>query len=212
MASLRLPVLVACLVFGGALQAQVTYGGYDLGPDYGAMLQQMQQQQDQLQEQMRQQEMLVVQNAMANPDCAAKYRQHLAQGGQLSYEQFAWQYAATGGLTAIGIAQFQQNERANQQREHATWLGLRDAETQRAAAQQQYAEGYQRNLQHAGDNLQGRSAWIDPFDGQAHTLGYLEPDTGYYDAQSGRAYHRDATGQYHVQGSDGLWYPMTPAR
>lgn len=195
-----------------AADAQVSYGGYDLGPDYGAMLDQAMQQQAALQQQMQQAEMAVVQQAMHNPDCVAKYRQHLATGGQMSYQEFAYRYAATGGMTSDGIARFQRSERINQVNEYNAWLGVRDAERARGQAQADLAAGFAHNQHVAGQVMQGRQNWIDPYDGQARTLDYIGPNSFWQDQATGRYYHRDGNGHFRVMGPDGGWYDMAPAR
>lgn len=210
-----IPILARLILAGaslaGAAQAQVHYGGYDLGPDYGAMLQEAQRQQEAMNRQMRAQEAAIVQQAMQSPDCQMKYRQHLAEGGTMPFAQFAWQYAATGGMTPGGAAAFMRAERANQQAERQAWQGYRNAQVERAAAQAEYSAGYARNQAEAGEVMQGNTRWIDPADGQARALPYIGPD-GYTDPASGRRYARDAQGQYWTLGNDGLWYAMTPAR
>ncbi|MEO7326783.1 MAG: hypothetical protein ABIW82_18325, partial [Dokdonella sp.] len=115
----RHAMLTALLLQGmlaASASAQVYQGGYNLGPDYGAMLQQQLQQSQRLSQQMQRAENDVVRRLMQNPDCIAKYEQHRAAGGGLSFEQFAYQYAATGGFSAQGMARFRQSEQANQQR------------------------------------------------------------------------------------------------
>lgn len=200
------------LLAAGAASAQVSYGGYNLGPDYGAMIQQQQAQQQLMNQRMQQQQNAIVQQAMQNPDCQAKYRQHLAQGGRLSYEQFAYQYVATGGFSSEGLARYRQSEQQSQQREAAAWQGVRQAEAARGQAQQQYADGYRRNQAEAGEVLRGNSSWVDPTTGQQRALPYLGPNGGYTDPRTGQRYWRDANGQYFVQAGNGGWYPMNPAR
>ena len=210
-------LLLSCLTILAALaslqaSAQVMYGGYNLGPDYGAMLKQAQAQQAVTNQQMQQQQNAIIQRTMANPDCQAKYQQHIAQGGRLSYPQFAYQYAATGGFSAQGMANYRQSESANQQREAAAAKGLRQAQAARGQAQQQYAAGYARNQAEAGEVLRGNSSWVDPSNGQQRALPYMGPNGGYQDPQTGQRYWRDGNGQYFAQASNGGWYPMTVAR
>lgn len=200
------------LLFADAAGAQVSYGGYDLGPDYGAMIRQVQQQQQAMNWQMQQQMQAVVAQAMQNPDCQAKYRAHLAQGGTLPYAQFAYQYAATAGFTPDGLARFHAGEADNQRREAAAYAGLRQAEANSAAALAENAQHHAAGQHDLGETLAGNAGWIDPHDGERKSLSYLGDDTAYTDPHSGRVYRRDASGQYYAQGADGLWYAMTPAR
>ena len=162
----------ACWATQGA--AQVYYNGYDIGPDYGAMLNQELQRGQQLDREMQARTADIVQRTMQNPDCYAKYQQHLAQGGTLSYPQFAYQYAATGGFTPDGIQRYRRSEQQNQQKEHQAGLDWQRAQRERGQAQQQNADRYSRNQNQAGDVLQGRSWWIDP------TTGHYFDDTKRY--------------------------------
>lgn len=199
------------LLGAAAAPAQVYQSGYDLGPDYGAMLQQQLQQSAALSQQMQTAEQQLVQQVMQNPDCLAKYQQHRAMGGQLSYPQFAWQYAATAGFSNDGIARFRAAEQRNQQAEQHSWQGYRQAQDQRAQAQQAYADGYAANQAEAGRVLQGNSSWVDPATGQTQSLAYAGQNVS-VDPATGRTYYRDDSGQYYVRGDDGLWYAMTPGR
>lgn len=192
-------------------QAQVFQSGYNLGPDFGAMIQQQLQQGEQLAAQMQQGEQQIVQQLMQNPDCIARYQQHVAAGGALSFPQFAYQYAATGGFSSDGIARYRAGESANQQREQQAWAGYRTAQDQRAIAQNGYAQGYFNNQVEAGNVLQGNSSWVDPATGQNRALAYSGQNV-YVDPNSGQAFYRDNSGQYYAQGQDGGWYAMTPAQ
>jgi hypothetical protein len=187
------------------------YGGYNLGPDYGAMLNRMLEQDRQLGERIRQSEQNVVQEAMQNPVCQAAYQQHLAAGGRMPYPNFAYQCAATGGFTPDGIQRFQQSEAANRAREMQALQGLRQAEQNRGAAQQNYTEGYFRNQQEAGNVLRGNGTWFDPTVGQV-VLPYLQPGVPQYDANTGQTYVMDPYGNYFARTAAGYWYQITPAR
>jgi hypothetical protein len=208
-ASLLAPIV---LLVAGSAGAQVMYGGYNLGPDYGAMIQQEQQKQQVMNAQMQQQAQSIVAQAMQSPECQQMYRRHLAQGGTLSFPQFAYQYVATGRFSAEGIARYRRSEGDNQRREAAAWAGVRAAEEGSAAAMQENSDHYARGQDEAGEVLRGNSSWVDPNDGQRRALSYTGENAAYTDPASGRVYQRDASGQYYVQGADGLWYPMTPAR
>jgi len=206
-----LPLALLQLLGACTADAQVFQGGYDLGPDFGAMIEQQLQQGNQLAAQMREQEQQIVQQLMQNPDCVARYQQHVAAGGGLSFPQFAYQYAATAGFSNDGIARFRDNERRNLEGERRAWAGYRGAQDQRAITQNGYAEGYFANQVEAGNVLQGNSSWIDPASGQNRALAYSGQNT-IVDPATGQTFYRDDSGQYYALGSDGLWYPMTPGR
>lgn len=203
-------LLAVCAAAGGA-SAQTHYRGYDIGPDYGAMLNEMQRRQEVQNQQMRRAEADVVQRAMQDPECQEMYRRHLAGGGQMSFPQFAYQYAATGGFSQRGMQIHRQSEAENQARERAAAAGVRRAEQQRGAAQGAYAEGYFRNQQEAGNLLQGRSSWVDPTTGDTRILPYMGPND-HYDPRTGNRFARDGFGNQWVMTPDGHWYPMAPAR
>lgn len=211
MARLALLTIAAAACWATPASTQVYYNGYDIGPDYGAMLNQQLQRSQQLDREMQARTADIVQRTMQNPDCYAKY-QHLAQGGTLSYPQFAYQYAATGGFTPDGIQRYRASERQNQQKEHQAWQDWQRAQRERGQAQQQYADGYSRNQNQAGDVLQGRSWWIDPTTGQRQSLAYIGPNQGYVDHQTGNRYWRDEAGRYAVQTPNGQWYWMIPTQ
>jgi hypothetical protein len=205
-----LPLLALSLATASA-QAQVYQGGYNLGPDYGAMLQQQLQQGANLTAQMQQAEQQLVQRVMQDPQCQAMYQQHLAGGGRLTFPQFAYQYAATAGFTRDGSARFRAGEASNQQRERAAWQDYRAAEQQRGQGQQAYMDGYARNQQESGRVMQGDSSWVDPASGAQRALSYLGPNDA-VDPDTGQRFHRDDSGRYYAQGADGLWYPLQPAQ
>ncbi len=194
------------------IAAQTYYNGYDIGPDYGAMLREQQARSQQLDREIQARTADIVQRTMQNPDCYAKYQQHLAQGGTLSYPQFAYQYAATGGFTPEGIQRYRTSEQQNQQREYEAWQELQRAQRERQRAQQQHADRYSRNQNQAGDVLQGRSWWIDPTTGQRQSLPYIGPNQGYVDPKTGNRYWRDESGRYAVQTPSGQWAWMVPTQ
>jgi hypothetical protein len=203
--------LMLLLAAAGPAAAQVYYGGYDLGPDYGSMLQQQLQRSDQLSAQMQAAEQQVVQQVMQNPQAIAYYQQHVASGGGLSFPQFAYQYAATAGFSRDGIARYRATERDNQNGERRAYAGYVGAQRDRAAAQIAYSEGYLHDQREAGNVLQGNSSWVDPATGQDRALAYTGNNLS-VDPSTGQTFYRDGSGQYHALGSDGLWYPMNPAQ
>ena len=205
-------VFAGAVSFAGASNAQVMYGGYNLGPDYGAGLRQSQQQQQQMNQQMQQGEEQVIANAMRDPVCIQHYQNHRAQGGQMNPRQFAYECARQGRFTPGGQAIAGQVERQNQANEYATAQGLRQAEMQRGQAQQNYMGGYQRNNAEFGNYLQGRSTWTDPASGQQQALQHTQPGQVSRDPRTGQAYQMDNLGQYWAQAPNGQWYKMNPMR
>ncbi len=188
--------------------AQVTYGGYNLGPDYGAMIQRQQEIMRQQQQQMQGHEQQIVAQVMQDPRFGAMYQQHRAQGGQSSPQQFAYWLAATRWGSRDGVAAFQHNERQNHQREYNAFRGVQGAEAARGQAQMGWSNGYHRNNQEFGRTLQGNSTYVAP-NGQSHVLPHTQPGVVQRDHQ-GRAFVMDNRGQYYVYTPYG-WQPMRPA-
>ena len=205
---MRATALAVVLAFAAApAVAQVTYNGWNLGPDYGAMADAVERQRAAQMQQMRQVEGQIVQQAMQDPVCQAHYRQHLAQGGQTPWPAFAYQCAATGRFSPEGMQAFRQNELRNQQAEQQRAMALRETERARGAAQRQWMDGYARNQAEAGRVMQGQGSWTDPRTGQQHALPYMGAQVS-RDPSTGRVFARDAQGQQYLLGQDGLWYPM----
>jgi hypothetical protein len=126
--------LVVCFLGCTASFGQVMYGGYNLGPDYGAMVNQAVAQQNYIVNQATARGEQAIQWAMNNPQCAEMYRQHLAQGGQTSYHEFAMQFAGTRGFARDGIAHYNAVGQWNAAMEGAALYDLRAAEGMSGAA------------------------------------------------------------------------------
>ena len=200
------------LAASGGAQAQVMYGGYNLGPDYGAMIRQQMQLQQQRNQQMQQMESQVVQGAMRDPVCIQHYNAHRAQGGQMAPYQFFYECVRQGRFTAEGRAYAYGVERQNQALEMQKAQELRQAEANRGLAQQQYMAGFQRNNQEFGNVVTGRNTWTDPRNGQQQVLQHTQAGVPTRDPATGQVYVMNNLGQYFVQGPDGRWYPMNPMR
>lgn len=209
-AAAALAVAAAGMAFHTApAGAQVMYGGYDLGPNYGAMIEQQLERGRQMQGQMAQREQQIIAQVMQDPRAAAMYQQHRAQGGQMSPQQFAYMYAATGGFSREGTAAFQRNEAANGRAEHNTALGLRQAEANRGQAQQGYINGGHAINQEAGNGLQGRGTYVGP-NGQSYVLPTIQPGQIQRDPNTGAAFVMNNQGQYFMYTPNG-WQPMRSA-
>jgi len=104
--------LAACAASSTDAFGQVYYGGYNPGPDYNAMINQSMANLNNIVKQAEQRGQQAVQQAMNDPRCKAMYQQHQQQGGRLSYQQFAYEYARTGGFTPEGKAMPSMSSRA----------------------------------------------------------------------------------------------------
>ena len=157
----------------------------------------------------------IVRQRMADPQVQAGYRQYLAQmraSGRpaMDYPTYAYHWIYTAGFSAQGIAHARANEAGIARAEQAKVQELRQAERQRGQAQQQQRDGYFANQQEAGRGLMGQSTWIAP-NGAALALPHTwQPNTQH--SHQGQTYRVDASGQYHVLGTDGWWYPLQARR
>ncbi|MCA0320397.1 MAG: hypothetical protein LCH88_20280 [Proteobacteria bacterium] len=142
---------------------------------------------------------------MQNPRFQQMYHQHRAQGGQMSVQQFAYNYMATGGFTEQGMRNYQNSRSQIEDQQRRGMQDMRAAEEARARAQMGYANGYHRNNGEFGRTLQGNSTYTGP-NGQNHVLPHTQPGVVQRDAQ-GRAFVMDNNGQYYQYTPYG-WQPM----
>lgn len=204
--------MLALLAGAGSPRAQVYYNGWNIGPDYGAMLNQMMQKEQLLSQQMQQHTAVIVQQTMANPDCAMKYRRYLTYGGQMNYPTFAYYYAATRGFSPEGISYFNQTELRNNAAEMGALMRLREAEQQSGQALNQWQNGFSANQWEAGNLLMGNSTYLNPQTGTSHVLQHMQPGVPSTDPNTGQVYQMDNLGNYSVLMPNGYWYPMVPRR
>ncbi len=178
--------------------------------DYGAMLQQYMQQNNALTQQMQQTQNAIVSQNMNNPQVQAMYQQHRAQGGTMSFEQFAYQYAATAGFTPDGIARYNQSERGIQQRDAQSIQAYRDNQARNAQAQQQmYQEQNERFARQRGNVLSGTSDYRDPSNGQSYNLPNTgAPGAGYYDPYSQQNFYQGQGNSFYRQDPNGYDYEL----
>lgn len=148
----------------------------------------------------------MVQSNMANPRVQFAYQQYLAQGGQSSFEQFAYMYAATGGFSQQGIQNYHQTtQNINAQQQNA-WNGYQQAQQQRQQAVQQWQNGYSRNQTEAGYHLNGQATYSTPVGPQV--LNYTNQPGTYQ--QNGQTYSMDAYGNYYYVYPNGTVQPIQP--
>ena len=145
---------------------------------------------------------------MQNPQVIAMYNQQVASGlfsGSLA--DFAYKYAATGGMSAGGYAAYNNttNQIANQQR--GAMADYNSAVDNYRNAYNGYTGGFSDNMTEAGNGLMGNSTYYGYGDGQVlpHTWGY---DT--YNTYQGNNYYVDQSGTYWMADPNGSgnWYPI----
>jgi hypothetical protein len=203
--------LAACACSSTDAFGQVYYGGYNLGPDYGEMARRAIERQNQIVRQAEEAGARAVQQAMNDPRCQAMYQQHQQQGGRMTLQQFAYEYARTGGFTPQGKINAFNVERDNQAKEKKAYDAWKDAQRQSGEAMNEWREGYRRNQHEAGNVMTGKATYVDP-NGRQFVLPYLQP--GYTtDRNTGTVYHLDQFGRYHyMQNNSGYWVPLNPGR
>lgn len=206
-----LPVVVLAGLGAGSAAAQTMYGGYDTGPNYGAMLDYMQRQQQMQQMQMRQVEQQVVQRAMQDPVCRSHYQAYLQRGGQMPFPNFAYQCAATANFSPEGMQRYYQTQQGIERDQAAAQQRLRQAEQERAATQGQYMQRYGEGQAEAGRVMQGNATYVNPNTGQRYVLPYMGPGVT-VDPNSGQRFMRDPQGNQFVMTPQGYWQPLAPAR
>ena len=204
--ALCLAILVALLT--SPASAQTNYGGYDLGPDYGAMLDQLLLQDQQLAQQMAAYEREITQKAMADPLCQQLYGSHQQQGGQLPYPNFAYLCWATRYFTPDGIAYFQQTEQENWTKEHLAAIDLRQMEAVRGQAQNDLNNTIDNNGSKIGSVVAGSETYFDPYSSATVVLPkFSEPNQMHWDAATQHYYTMDGGGTYLVW-TNGTWQPI----
>lgn len=161
---------------------------------------------DNLNEAMRRTEQQIINANMNNPQVNAMYQQHVAQGGTMSYQEFAYYYAATGGFSQQGMQQFRNNELNNQRQEQSAWNGYMNSVNDYRNAYNNYTNSWQNIQSQRGDLLTGNWNYYDPSNGQNYYLPYTTPAGGYYyDSGSGNTFQMDGSGNYQHY-NNGWWY------
>ena len=179
--------------------------------DYGAMVQQSMNRMNQIVANAQQNSNNIVQQRMQDPQVRAGYMQYLAQmrarGQQaMDFPTYTYNYVYTRGFSREGIAHARGNEANIRANERAAVQGLREAEANRGAAQQQQRDSYFRNQQEAGRGLMGQSTFHAQ-NGTQTVLPHTWQNNTRHEYQ-GNSYHVNESGQYYVRGGNGWWYPV----
>ena len=157
------------------------------------------------------QERSIVNRNLNDPRVQAAYREHLAQGGRATPQQFAYWYAATAGGTPQGIANFEAAEARNRINELNALNRLRQAQAARGQAQADLWAGYHRNNAEFGKLLMGNSTYINPNTGSSYVLPHtLQAGQSYRDG-AGNYFQTDARGNKYIY-NNGWWYPLNAGR
>lgn len=180
--------------------------------NYEAMIQAEQQKMAAMNAQMQQMQNNVVSQNMNNPQVQQMYQQYRAQGGMESLEQFAYRYAATGGMTPEGTAFYYNNERNIQARDAAAVQAYRNNQMQnQAAITQQRQDSADWQARANGNILAGRSDYVDPATGAVYNLQNTQPNQWTYDQYTGQQFYQDPSGNYYRGDQNGNWNEMQEA-
>jgi hypothetical protein len=153
----------------------------------------------------------VIRAKMNDPNFQAAYKQHLAQGGRSTPQQFAYWHAATRGGSAEGMAYFRATETRNQINEQNSYNAYLQAQAARAQAQTQWMNGFHRNNVEFGNTMRGNSTYMNPYSGFNYVLPHtLQPGQQYRDTM-GNVFQMDSRGNYY-QFNNGYWYPLNSGR
>ncbi|KNZ32825.1 MAG: hypothetical protein AD742_08900 [Methylibium sp. NZG] len=209
-------ITVAAAVVAAAAAAALLSAAPVHAQDYGAMVQQSMARMNNIVAQAEQQSRNIVHQRMQDPQVQAAYRQYLgrmqASGRQaMDFRTYTYQWVYTRGFSADGMRHAQANEAGMRAREHAAWQGLQQAQAARGQAQQAQRNGYFANQQEAGRGLMGQSTYTVASGGQSGVAQMQLPHTWQANTMhqyQGHTYGVDASGQYHVLGSNGWWYPL----
>jgi hypothetical protein len=147
---------------------------------------------------------------MQDPAVQAQYQQYRAQGGPMNYQQYAYQWAMTGGFRPGGAADAYRALNAETARVQGSWQGEQYAEAERGAAQGQMQQNYADNEQETGNLLEGRSTWSDPQTGMTYQLPHAMSQSPQYDPQTNRYFRMDDRGTYYVSTPNGSWEQLEP--
>jgi hypothetical protein len=150
----------------------------------------------------------IIQANMQNPQVQAMYQQHRAQGGQLSFPQFAYEYAATGGFTPQGKQHLFNTNQQITARERQAWQGWKKAQDERAGVMGEMHRRFSDNQSEFGHQLGGNSTYVNPSNGMSYVLPHnVQPNTYFRDQSTGQPFYMNQQGQYFV-GENGWWRPL----
>jgi hypothetical protein len=193
----KLTFFLALLLSTNAWAQYGDFTGLDISGMYN---QQVQQTNSYFQNQTQQ----MVQANMANPQVQYAYQQYLARGGQGSFAEFAYSYAATGGFSQQGMRNYYQTSQSINAQQQNAWNGYQQAQQQSQQALQGWQNGYSRNQSEAGYNLNNQATYSTPNGPQV--LNYNN-QPGYYQVQ-GQTYYMDPGGNYYYVHPNGSAQPI----
>ncbi len=147
----------------------------------------------------------IVQQNMANPQIQAQYRQALANGYRGSIDQYAYGYAATGGYTPQGYANYEATSAQIAAQQQNAMNGYQAAVQNSRNAIDGLNDVYSRNTNEAGNGLMGNGTYSSPYPNANQVLpdGWQPNTVNHYQGQD---YWVDHAGNYfHVDPNNSGW-------
>jgi hypothetical protein len=134
---------------------------------------------DPLSMQMRQMEANIIQQNLNNPQVQQMYRQHLAQGGRMSPQQFAYEYGRQGGLTPQGRANAAAAQAQINANNAAANAAYRNHQQQLQQQRQQDYNAFHNRQTAAGNTMMGVTTYYNPQDGRCYNAAYVQAGVPY---------------------------------
>lgn len=179
-----------------------------------AMMNQYYQQMDQLNRQMQQTETQIVNRNMNDPRVQQRYQQYLNAGspyGQMSPQQFAYLYAATGGFTREGLAKYHQTTRQINAKDHTAQRDYHNhVNNLWSATHQERSDTYHRQQQDFGDLMSGNTWYSNTPSGDRYYLPYTVQQGQTYTDYYGRTFTMDSMGHYRMVDEHGYSHNLNP--
>lgn len=179
-----------------------------------ARMQQYYQQMNQLDYQMQQAQNQIVNQNMNNPAVQQMFQQYQNAGspyGQMTYEQFAYAYAATGGFSAQGMENYNRTTREINARDSAAQRDYQNYVNNLWSSTNQYrSEVYDRQQRDFGDLMTGSTWYGNSGDGQRYYLPYTAQQGQMYTDGYGRTFMVDAGGNYQMVDANGNQSYLNP--
>jgi hypothetical protein len=149
----------------------------------------------QLNTQIDQSQQQLIAQVLQDPNFQSMYQQYLASGGTATPEQYAYQYAATGGFSAQGMQNYQNSEAASAAKIQGAWQDYQNSVQGYQDAYGNYTGGFANNQTEFGNTLMGNSTYVNPGTGSSYVLPHTW-QTDSYNTYNGQNYYVDQAGQY----------------
>lgn len=180
-----------------------------------AMMNQYYQQMEQLNHQMQQSQNQIVNRNMNDPRVQQMYQHYLNAGspyGQMSAQQFAYLYAATGGFTREGLAKYHQTTRQINAKDHAAQRDYHNhVNNLWSTTHRERADVYHRQQQDFGDLMTGNTWYGHSTTGERYYLPYTVQQGQTYTDYYGRTFTMDSRGHYRMVDEHGYTHHLNPA-